>query len=225
MGQEDCQRGAVRRVGLPTRCPQARFGEHLVRPSRKAGPHSLAFGAQRGVGTYLLFVDKSGTHAGSPAFVLGGAAVHEDDAQPLQERLDQLVIRHLGRIPPSLDEYELHAGEMRNAKRPAAKAPISARSSMWALVPRVDRLALLSDAYGVLADYSPVNPQLPLALFGVIVDAKFHNAERQMDRERFADEALTRLATASAGYPQERGRVVHTVPGMADYIPRQDHDN
>jgi hypothetical protein len=30
---------------------------------------------------YLLFVDESGTHGGSPVFVLGGAAIHEDDAR------------------------------------------------------------------------------------------------------------------------------------------------
>lgn len=139
---------------------------------------------------YLLFVDESGTHGGSPAFVLGGAAVHEDDAQPLQECLDQLVIRHLGRVPPNLDEYEFHAGEMRNAKKPASAASISTRASIWAPIPRTDRLALLSDAYEVIANYEPVNPQLPLVLFGVIVDARFHNAERQVERERFAYEVL-----------------------------------
>jgi hypothetical protein len=66
---------------------------------------------------YLLFVDESGTHGGCHAFVLGGVAIHEDDAHRLQKSLDDLVISELGRVPPNLDEYELHAAEMRNAKK------------------------------------------------------------------------------------------------------------
>jgi len=139
---------------------------------------------------YLLFVDESGTHGGSHAFVLGGVAVHEDDAQHLQQQLDQLVIKHLGRVPPNLDEYELHAGEMRNAKKPAASKPSSARSSIWAAVPRGVRLGLLADAYGLLSTYEPVSDQLPVVLFGVVIDARFHTADRQIDKERFAYEVL-----------------------------------
>lgn len=139
---------------------------------------------------YLLFVDESGTHGGSPAFVLGGVAVHEDDAQRLQQQLDELVIKHLGRVPPNLDEYELHAGEMRNAKKPPPTTNQGPRVSTWAAVPRVVRLALLKDAYELLANYRPVDPRLPLVLFGVVIDVKFHTGERQIDRERFAYEVL-----------------------------------
>jgi hypothetical protein len=67
---------------------------------------------------YLLFVDESGTHGGSHSFILGGIAVHEDDAQRLQTEIDAVIAQELGRIPPNLDEYELHASEMRNAKKP-----------------------------------------------------------------------------------------------------------
>lgn len=139
---------------------------------------------------YLLFVDESGTHGGSPAFVLGGAAIHEDDAQVLQEQLDHLVIRHLSRTPPNLDEYELHAGEMRNAKKPAAATQASAKSSIWATLPRAMRLALLNDAYALVANYQSVDSRLPLVLFGVAVDARFRTAESAADREKFAYEVL-----------------------------------
>jgi len=139
---------------------------------------------------YLLFVDESGTHGGSPAFVLGGAAIHEDDAQRLQESLDQLVVKHLGRVPVNLDEYELHAGEMRNAKKPKATASPSVRPSVWASVDRTKRLALLADAYSTISTFTPADPRLPLVLFGVVLDAKFHTGELQIERERFAYEVL-----------------------------------
>lgn len=164
---------------------------------------------------YLLFVDESGTHGGSHAFVLGGVAVHEDDAQALQQQLDELVIKHLGRVPPNLDEYELHAGEMRNAKKPARSSAASARGSVWAAVPRAVRLALLGDAYDLLATYVPVNDQLPIVLFGVVVDARFHTGDPQVDRERFAYEVLLnkfdvmlKTARVERAMPN-RGLVIH----------------
>jgi len=135
---------------------------------------------------YLLFVDESGTHGGSHAFVLGGIAIHESDTQPFQQTLDSLVISRLGRVPPNLDEYELHASEMRNAKKP--KAP--AVTSIWANVPRALRLSLLADAYDLIANLAPSNPKLPPALFGVVLDAKFHTSWSQIERERFAYEVL-----------------------------------
>jgi hypothetical protein len=87
---------------------------------------------------YLLFVDESGTHGGSHAFALGGVAIHEDDAARLQRLLDQLVIDSLGRVPPNLEEYELHVSEMRNAKKPPATS--MRRPSIWAAVPSAPRL-------------------------------------------------------------------------------------
>ncbi len=36
---------------------------------------------------YLCFVDESGTHGGSPVFVVGGIIIHELDAWHLQQRL------------------------------------------------------------------------------------------------------------------------------------------
>ena len=48
--------------------------------------------------------------------MLGGMAIHEDDKLRLQRELGQLVINHLGAVPLNLDEFEIHAAEMRDAK-------------------------------------------------------------------------------------------------------------
>jgi hypothetical protein len=139
-------------------------------------------------GVYLLFVDESGTHGGSHAFALGGVAIHEDDAARLQRLLDQLVIDSLGRVPPNLEEYELHVSEMRNAKKPPATS--MRRPSIWAAVPRKARNALLDKAYRKIVSFTPTDPQQPLALFGVVVDASFRSNWVTLERERFTYEVL-----------------------------------
>lgn len=137
---------------------------------------------------YLFFVDESGTHGDSHAFVLGGMALHEDDAERLQTALDQLVIRHVGRVPVNLEEYELHAADMRNAKKP--KDSSRARPSTWAAVSRATRLTLLEDAYRLLAAFEPQDSLQQPWLFGVVLDAKFRRDEPLVARERFAYEVL-----------------------------------
>lgn len=138
---------------------------------------------------YLLFVDESGTHgANAHAFVLGGVAIHEDDAARLQRALDDLVIQHLGRVPVNLEEYELHAGEMRNAKRPVGQS--TARTSVWASMARLDRLRLLDAGYDLLSQFRPQDPNLPLWMFGVVLDAHFRHGELPIKREQFAYEVL-----------------------------------
>ena len=137
---------------------------------------------------YLLFVDESGTHAGSHAFVLGALAIHEDDAPRLQRELDDVVVEHLGRLPVNLEEYELHAGEMRNAKKP--KEASAGRASIWASLPRTQRLALLDASYALIRDFVPSDVAQSPALFGVVVDPAFHAAESPIEREQFAYEVL-----------------------------------
>lgn len=137
---------------------------------------------------YLLFVDESGTHGASHAFVLGGVALHEDDAATLQLQLDKLVIGRIGRVPVNLEEYELHAGEMRNPKKP--KGNSTGRTQVWAAVPRLDRLSLLNEAYDMVRRFRPRDPRQPLWTFGVVLDAKFRCDEPAVHRERFAYEVL-----------------------------------
>ncbi|WP_457202285.1 DUF3800 domain-containing protein [Nocardioides sp. HB32] len=165
---------------------------------------------------YLLFVDESGTHGDSHAFVLGGIAIHESDTQRLQQALDALVVEKLERVPPNLDEYELHASEMRNAKKPRpdeAKAP--AVTSIWANVSRSLRLELLDAAYELIANFETKDPQLPAALFGVVVDRNFRADWSQIEKERFAYEVLLnkfdmllKTLRVKKGLPN-RGLVIH----------------
>lgn len=136
---------------------------------------------------YLLFVDESGTHGGNHPFVLGGLAIHEDDTSRLQRDLDQLVISHLGRVPLNLDEFELHAGDMRNAKKPKI---LTQRASIWADYPRQSRLALLDEAYNLISSFAPGCSSLPHALFGIVVDRRFRPDWNDIERERFAYEVL-----------------------------------
>lgn len=135
---------------------------------------------------YLLFADESGTHGGSHALVIGGIAVHEQDSQSLQRALDNCVQRHLGSL--QVDHYELHAAEMRNAKKP--KNGSRAIPSPWSFIERTRRLAVLDSTYEVLNSYEPVNPSLPVALFGVVIDRNFHSEWTVFERERFAYEVL-----------------------------------
>lgn len=137
---------------------------------------------------YLLFVDESGTHPGPHPFVLGGVAVHENDAARLQKALDEVVIEGLGRIPPNLDEYEVHASELRNAKKP--KAGSTQQPSIWANVSRGVRLDILKSAYERLAEFESENPALPIALFSVAVERDFRPEWSPLQRERWAYEVL-----------------------------------
>jgi len=117
---------------------------------------------------YLLFADESGTHGGSHALVIGGLAVHEQDVQALQRALDRCVAQPLKL--GDVDDYELHATELRNAKSGPGRPP-----SPWSFIDRARRLAILESAYQVIDTFQPCTPDLPLALFGVILDRRFHS--------------------------------------------------
>ena len=139
---------------------------------------------------YLLFADESGTHGDAHAFVLGAIAVHENDAARLQKVLDDLITAHLGRVPVNLEEYELHAVELRNAKKAKASSTSTQRVSIWAALPRSMRLGLLDAAYKAIMSFVPADPDQPTWLFGTVLDRKFRSADPQISRERFAYEVL-----------------------------------
>lgn len=162
---------------------------------------------------YLLFVDESGTHGGVHPFVLGGMAIHEDDAARMQRELDALIVHHLGRVPVNLDEYELHASEMRNAKKPdPTKGP--QKMSIWANVDRPIRTALLQASYELLTNFRPSNPSLPVVLFSVAVEKKFRSSWSALEHERWAYEVLLgkfddMLKTLRRRQLANRGLVIH----------------
>lgn len=154
-------------------------------------------------GVYLMFVDESGTHGGSPVFVLGGIAIHEHDAPKLQARLEAVVAKvALGQS----SELELHASEMRNAKKPDP-----GKASPWAALPRAARLSALSEAYQALVEFEPSNIALPVHLFAVTLDARFRAGYEQRSREQFAYEVLLKKFDDMlrwCGVPN-RGLVIH----------------
>ncbi|GAB2688211.1 hypothetical protein GCM10027194_22930 [Thalassiella azotivora] len=62
---------------------------------------------------------------------------------------------------------------------------------MWARIPRSVRLALLDDAYDLLARYTTSDPTQPLSLFAVAIDRRFRGVDwTAVERERFAYEVL-----------------------------------
>jgi Protein of unknown function (DUF3800) len=138
---------------------------------------------------YLLFADESGTHGGSPVFVVGGLAVHEHDAQNLQRSLAAAVEPYAAAARLSAEDLELHAAVMRNAEPPVGRQT-GRHVSPWALLPRNDRLNCLADAYRRIANFRPSDPDLPTVAFGVALDLHFHSGLSTLERERFAYEVL-----------------------------------
>lgn len=162
-----------------------------------------------GLGLYLLFVDESGTHGGSHAFVLGGMAIHEADAAQMQTELDRLVIRHLGSVPVNLEDYELHATEMRNAKKPKAGAKGTQKISVWANEDRSLRTKLLREAYELVANFQPSDASKPITFFGVVLDAGFHSSWTALQREQFAYEVLLNKFDMTMKGGSDKGLVIH----------------
>lgn len=150
---------------------------------------------------YLLYLDESGTQAGSPVFVLAGIAVQEQDVWHLQQRLDKMLQR---KLPQGLDpqEFELHAAEI--------KSPIKKKSkSNWAQVPLARRLEVLRATFGAVSGYEALDSRLPFRLFGAVVDQSYSDREQRAYEEvlhKF-DEMLTRQASVTGIH--ERGIVIH----------------
>jgi len=152
---------------------------------------------------YLLFLDESGTHGGSPVFVLGGLAVHESDASHLQHKLESFLHGRLSGPPLSLNaqNFEIHATDIKNG------------DEEWAVVPFPDRMAVLGGAYSTLLNYGERNPNYPMALFGAVVDRDKVPIRRE--REKLAYELVLNKFDAMlgrinrAGLPPQSGLVVH----------------
>lgn len=145
---------------------------------------------------YLCFVDESGTHGGSPVFVVGGIIIHEEDTWHLQQRLDSFLFRKLQLLGQDHTKYELHATELRRGTK------------QWKNVGQSDRHRILAGAYGALAGFAPMSPNLPWRLIGVVEERK---AWRQKLR---AYELLTKkfddfVSRMSRDGQQQRGLIVH----------------
>jgi Protein of unknown function (DUF3800) len=148
---------------------------------------------------YALYLDGSGTHGGSPVFVLAGIAVHEHDAYHLQQRFSNV----LSKLPAGKDprDYELHAAEI--------KSPTRKRGSNWQSVPWGTRLGILKSGFRALETYDCMDPKYPCAFFGAVVERSYRDYEQRAWEEllhRF-DEMLGREAQRTGEH--QRGVVVH----------------
>jgi hypothetical protein len=154
---------------------------------------------------YLLYLDESGVHAGSPALILAGIAVHEHDAWHLQEMLHGLLHRNLPQGLSPLD-FELHATEIKSPIKTIRGKKVV---SNWAQVPVKTRFEILRATYQAIANFHCQDQSYPCALFGAVIDRHYRDQEQRAYEEvlhKF-DEMLTRQA-AKLGAPQ-RGMVIH----------------
>lgn len=171
-------------------------------PAASRCPHG---GVQRTV--YLLYLDESGTHGGSPVFVLSGIAVHERDAWHLQNRIERVLTR---RLPVGLiaQNFEIHAADLKSPRRASQRRA----ASEWAHVPRDTRMRILREAYAALSTYRPLDPEYPMALFGAVVtrDNRPDYEERAYEEvlHKF-DELLTRQAHNVGAVHHQTGMVIH----------------
>lgn len=150
---------------------------------------------------YLLFVDESGTHGGSPVFIVGGIAVHEQDAWHLQARIEGALADAL---PDSraARQLELHGSEIRSPKQ--GKTP-------WADYPFEVRARVIHKALEAVVEYDPVDSSASPALFGAVVQRTYADYEERAYEEllhRF-EGMLARRGYESGKELHERGLVIH----------------
>lgn len=85
---------------------------------------------EEGVPLYLLYLDESGTHGGSPAYFLGGLAIHEHDVYHLQQRLETMLQAKLpaGYAAP---DFELHGAEIKSPQNLDPAVAGHSRAHSW----------------------------------------------------------------------------------------------
>ncbi len=161
---------------------------------------------------HLLFLDESGIQRGSPSLVVAGLSLHEVHVGEVARQVDALVESHLAGTGLDPGELELHASEMRHPQ-PGSKKPGKGRKkiSAWVGVPQQMRMALLGDAYSVLAKLRCGGASHGCGLFGVVMDAAFHQDDLQHVREQLAYEHLLVKFDDSLRRAEQftRGLVIH----------------
>lgn len=121
---------------------------------------------------YLLYADESGS-PNSRCFVLGGIAVHEQDAYPLARAVDSLFAQ----LPPACRFEELHAQQIRQG------------SGRWQGIAKARRDRLIADIARLLLAGLP-GARRPPALFAVALHKR--SFPRQNPYERAYEEFFAR---------------------------------
>jgi hypothetical protein len=156
---------------------------------------------------YVLYLDESGTHGASPAFIVGGLAVHENDLLKLQRRLDVVVKAH-SPGGASQERFELHAAEIQYPQRRRQQGK---STSAWEEVTLHRRRRLITAVYDALIDFEPSDPGKPIRFFGAVMqDTHRRNSQRAYEEilHRF-DAMLNRISFELDIEPHERGMIVH----------------
>ena len=154
-----------------------------------------------GEALYLCFVDESGSHGTSPVLVVGGIIIHEEDVWHLQQRLDTFLFRKLHALGHDHTEFELHGSEIRRGGK------------QWDKVDQPDRRRILSGAFGALAGYAPVNPDLPWRLIGAVMErdpARQKLRAYELITKKF-DDFVYRISNQGL---QQRGLIIHDHSGI-----------
>ena len=150
---------------------------------------------------YLCFVDESGTHGTSPVLVVGGIIIHEEDVWHLQQRLDSFLFRKLNALGHDHTEFELHGSEIwRGGKQ-------------WDKVEPDDRRRILHSAFGAVAGYTPINPELPWRLIGAVMErdpARQKLRAYELITKKF-DDFVYRISSRGL---QQRGLIIHDHSGI-----------
>ena len=183
-----------------------------MRFDASGGPAAAAFLPEELFALYLLYLDESGTHGGSPVFILGGLALHEQDTWHLQTKLSGIVQRA---IPAGRDplEFELHAAEIKSPRAGQSRQRRGGRTrpvSPWAQVDTPERLKVLQSGYRAIAKYACKDPAYPCAAIGAVVDRRSYADCEQRAYEEVLhkfDEMLQTQAKASGVH--QRGIVIH----------------
>jgi hypothetical protein len=150
---------------------------------------------------YLLYLDESGTHGGSPAYIIGGIALHEHDVYHLQQRLETML---QAKAPSGARCSGFRATRCRDQVSAEPEGP-----SPWEQFDYSFRLDVLRGAYRAIGCYDPVDFEYPYALFGAVVDRHYGDRRQRAYEEvlhRF-DEMLTRRAHQTREH--QRGIVIH----------------
>ncbi len=129
--------------------------------------------------------------------VVGGIVIHEEDVWHLQQRLDSFLFRKLRALGHDHIEFELHGSEIwRGGKN-------------WDKISQHDRRRILNGAFGAIAGYSPVNPELPWRLIGTVIERRDPASQKlrayELITKKF-DDFVFRISSRGL---QQRGLIIH----------------
>jgi len=159
------------------------------------------------MGMQLLFLDESGTHAGSASLIVAGISASDGHLTALTKQLDDLMSSALAGLGVDPADFEFHAAEMKSPKPPKGKK----KGSIWLTIPVAVRMQLLEDAYALLGGSRCGDQWHACGLFGAVLDARFRSTDTVDQREQMAYETVLNKFDDSLGRDRRSalGLVIH----------------